>query len=71
MRLADNTGINYRDALDGCLRDLMEQYHISRQDARRLFAEAISRNCVWDEVLGTCDWLMGIEQEEERPYHTM
>ena len=65
MRLADNTGINFRDALDGCIRDLMERYHISRKDARRLFAEAIVRQCVYNELIGTCDWLLGIENEEE------
>lgn len=65
MRLADNTGVGYRDALDGALRDLQERYHINRHEARRLFAEAIVRNCVWDEVIGTCDWLLGIEREDE------
>ena len=65
MRLADNTGIGYMDALDGCIRDLMERYHINRKDARRLFAEAIVRNVVWDEMIGTCNWLLGISNDEE------
>ena len=64
MKLNDNTGVNYRDALDGVLRELQEQYHISRKDARRLFAEVITRNCVWDEIIGTCDVLLGIWHDE-------
>lgn len=61
MVLKDNLGIGYRDALDGCLRDLQETYHISRHDARRLFANVIARNCVWYEIISTCDWILGKE----------
>ena len=56
MRLHDNTGIGFRDAIDGSLRELQERYGISRADARKLLAEAITRNCVWDEIIGMCDW---------------
>lgn len=56
MRLHDNTGIGFRDAIDGSLRELQERYGVSRADARKLLAEAITRTCVWDEIIGMCDW---------------
>lgn len=56
MKMHDNLGIGLTDALDGALRTLQDKYHISRPDARRLLADAITRNCVWDEIIGICDW---------------
>ena len=64
MKLHDNTGISYRDALDDALRDLQTRYGITRAEARKLFAEAIVRNCVWDEIISMCDWQMGKEVQK-------
>ena len=66
MKIRDNTGFKLTDALDWALRDLQERYHISRADARKLLAEAIPRNCVWDEIVGMCDWQLGKEQEDDQ-----
>lgn len=63
MRLHDNTGIGFRDAIDGSIRDLQERYGISRADARKLLAEAITRTCVWDEIISMCNWQLGKENE--------
>lgn len=65
MKLHHNTGIGYRDAVDGALNDLQERYGISRSDARKLFAEAITRTCVWDEIISMCDWQLEIKKEEQ------
>lgn len=61
MKLHHNIGIGYRDALDGALRDLQKRYKISRSDARFLLADALMRNCVWDEIINVCDWQFGKE----------
>lgn len=63
IKLKDNTGIGYQQALDNCLTDLQDMYHISRRDARRLFAETIIRNCVWEEFISTADYLIGKEKD--------
>ena len=63
MKLHDNTGIGFRDAIDGSLRLLQRRYGISRSDARKLLAEAITRNCVWDEIISMCDWQL--EKEDK------
>ena len=66
MKIRDNTGFKLTDAIDWALRDLQEHYHISRADARKLLAEAIPRNCVWNEVIAQCDWQLGKEQEDDQ-----
>ena len=65
IRIKDNVGIGYRDILDGTLRELQERYNISRHDARFLFANALCRSCVYDELIGTCNVLMGRHNDEE------
>ena len=65
MKIHDNTGVRLTDTIDWALRDLMERYHISRADARKLLAEAISRNCVWDQIIGMCDWQLGKEKSND------
>lgn len=59
IKIKDNAGIGYRDILDGTLRDLQDRYNISRHDARFLFANTLCRSCVYDELISTCDVLMG------------
>jgi hypothetical protein len=56
MKMRDNLGIGYTNALDRALGDLQARYSITRADARRLLADAISRNCVWDTIIDMCDW---------------
>ena len=65
MKIHDNTGFKLTDALDWALKDLQERYNISRADARKLLAEAIPRNCVWDEIIGMCDWQLGKEESND------
>ena len=65
IRIKDNAGIGYRDALDGILRELQDHYKISRHDARFLFANALCRSCVYDEIIGTCNALLGLPNDEE------
>lgn len=65
MKLHDNTGIGFRDAIDGSLRLLQERYGVSRSDARKLLAEAITRTCIWDEIIDMCDWQLGKETEND------
>jgi len=66
MKIHDNTGMKLTGALDWALRDLMERYHISRANARKLLAEAIPKNCVWDEIINMCDWQLGKEQSNDQ-----
>ena len=65
IKIKDNAGIGYRDILDGTLRDLQDRYNISRHDARFLFANALCRSCVYDELISTCDVLMGKYNDKE------
>ena len=65
MKIHDNTGMKLTDALDWALRDLMERYHISRADARKLLAEAIPRNCVWEEIVNMCNWQLEKGQNDD------
>lgn len=62
MKLHDNTGIGFRDAIDGSLRLLQERYGVSRSDARKLLAEAITRTCIWDQIIDMCDWQLRKEE---------
>lgn len=65
MKIKDNLGIGYRDVLDGVLRELQSRYKISRNDARFLFANALPRSCVYDELINVCDMLMGKEDDAD------
>lgn len=65
MKIKDNLGIGYRDVLDGVLRELQSRYKISRHDARFLFANALPRSCVYDELIGVCDMLMDKEDDAD------
>lgn len=64
MRIRSNTGVKLTDTIDWALRDLMQRYNISRADARKLLAEAIVRNCVWDEIIDMCDWQLELKKED-------
>ena len=65
MKITDNLGIGYRDVLDGVLRELQNRYNISRHNARFLFANALPRSCVYDELIGVCDMLMDKENYDD------
>ena len=64
MKIKDNTGMKLTDSIDWALRELQEQYSISRADARKLLAEAIPRICVWEEIISMCDWQLRKEEQE-------
>lgn len=62
MRLTDNTGVKLKEAVDYTLCEIMERYGISRENARKLFAESLIRNCVQDEITKTADVLLGLNK---------
>lgn len=63
MRIKDATGVNFREATDFVMRELMSTYGISRKDAPRLLAECLIRNCVVEEIIGTAAVLIPEEDK--------
>ena len=62
MKIKDNTGARLQETINNILEDLMERYSVSRVDARKLLAESLVRNIVFDEITGMCDWLLGKDE---------
>ena len=61
MRIRAEEGFSFREATDSVVTLIMERWGVSRKDALKLFAEAIVRNCVQEELFGEIDWLLGKE----------
>ena len=59
MKLTDKTGVKLRDAMGVIMLEMVERYNISRQEAPKLLAECLVRNCVIEEIMATADVLMG------------
>lgn len=59
MKLTDNTGAMLTETIDFTLRELMQEYKISRKDARKLLAESMIRTCVQNEIMETARVLLG------------
>ena len=66
MKINGEIGINYKDAMNWVIKELETKYSLSHSDALKLFAEAIVRNCVMEEIYGECDFLLGKENENDR-----
>ena len=64
MKIHGATGVGYKEATDFVIDKIMSRYSINRRDALKVYAEAIIRNCVVDELIGECDYLIGWEADE-------
>lgn len=64
MKINGAIGINYKDAMDWVIKEIETKYGLSHSDALKVFAEAIVRNCVMEELYGEIDFLLGKEVEE-------
>lgn len=62
MKIKYNTGARLQETINGILEDLMERYSVSRVDARKLLAESLVRNVVYNEITDMCDWLLGKDE---------
>ena len=62
MKIQLDIDMGYRDALDYLLRQIEIKYQISRADARKLLASSLIRTPVIDEIMATCDCLLGIDE---------
>ena len=65
MRIRAEAGFSFREATDSVVSLIMERWGVSRKDALKLFAEAIVRNCVQEELFGEIDWLLGKEIDDD------
>lgn len=63
MKIHGAEGVGYKEATDFVIEKIMNRYSISRKSALKLYAEAIIRNCVIDELMGECDYLIGWEEK--------
>ena len=64
MKIHHDTGTNLTEGIDSALRMIMERYHISRLNARKLLGEALIRFTVQDEIAEQCDWQMECKEQE-------
>lgn len=62
MKIENAVGIGYKAALEFVLEDIMKYHGVTREQARKLFAEAIVRNCVLEELYSEINWLLGKEE---------
>lgn len=62
MRINCEAGFSFNEAKESIVTEIMDRYDVNRKDALKLFAEAIIRNCVQDELFGEIDWLLGGEE---------
>lgn len=58
IKIAESYGVTLKDALDNIVCDLVKEYNISQRDAKRLLAETLIRNCVYEEIFGTASVLI-------------
>ena len=65
MKIRDATGLSFTDAKQVVIAEVMERYNVDRKDALKLFAEAIIRNCVLEELYGEMDFLLGKEVDDD------
>ena len=63
MRINCESGFTFNEAKENVISEIIYRYGVNRKYALKLFAEAIIRNCVQDELFGEIDWLIGKEEE--------
>ena len=65
FKLADETGLKLTEVINGLIENIQLDYDLSRPQARKLLAECLVRNCVYEEIAGEANWLLGIDREED------
>lgn len=63
MKLADEFGCNLKEAEDYAVKRIMEALGVGKNNARKLLAECLIRNCVMYEIIDEALWLAGREDE--------